>query len=737
MPRNIPVGNGQMLVCFDDNYQIRDLYYPHVGQENHGGKGPCHFGIWAAIPQNEQTEHDRRKARLAWLGDGWERSLEYETNTLATNVTLNQPLMQVKLRCTDVVDFHRPLLVRRIEVSNLSDEAREIRLIHHQNFNLFGNSVGETAFYDDRLNGLVHYRNRRYLLATWHAEGEMAMSQYACGTAGFGGAEGTWRDAEDGMLSGSSIAQGAVDSTMLLSVPLEGMQTKVVYMIIAAGGSHDELTESSEFIQREGPQNVIDRTRAYWKLWLQATNDQFPTQDEGGPSDAAADLYRRSLLIVRTQIDNSGAIIAANDSDIMQFGADTYSYLWPRDGALVAAAMDSAGFPNVGRSFYTLCSKLITDEGYFLHKYNPDGSPASSWHPWVSQGNPQLPIQEDETALVTWALWRHYERYKDIEFVRPLWNNLIVNSADFMVRFRDPVTKLPLPSYDLWEERYGVHAFTVATVYGGLHAASQFASCFGDTKRAQVYAKAAEEVREAFCKYFWSEKLDRFLRRIMPTDIERNARLMREVMDGRKPKAKTEMTGDLMMDPAPVEYELDEILDSSTYAIFLTGMLDPNDERVVKTMRAIEHRLWIKTPVGGIARYENDYYHSVTDDIESVPGNPWFICTLWLAQWHIAKAQTLEELQDALPIFEWVASHALPSGVLAEQVHPLSNDPLSVSPLTWSHATVVASMVEYREKYAKLCRNQMELDKINAMIDHSARPKSQAVSSGVVMPTPS
>ena len=39
--------------------------------------------------------------------------------------------------------------------------------------------------------------------------------------------------------------------------------------------------------------------------------------------------------------------------------------------------------------------------------------------------------------------------------------------------------------------------------------------------------------------------------------------------------------------------------------------------------------------------------------------------------------------------------HALPSGVMAEQVHPLSGEPLSVSPLTWSHATFVAAVNDY------------------------------------------
>jgi GH15 family glucan-1,4-alpha-glucosidase len=55
-------------------------------------------------------------------------------------------------------------------------------------------------------------------------------------------------------------------------------------------------------------------------------------------------------------------------------------------------------------------------------------------------------------------------------------------------------------------------------------------------------------------------------------------------------------------------------------------------------------------------------------------------------------------LKEAVKILEWVADHALPSGALAEQVHPYTNEPLSVSPLTWSHATFVTVVLEYLEK---------------------------------------
>jgi GH15 family glucan-1,4-alpha-glucosidase/ferredoxin len=432
---------------------------------------------------------------------------------------------------------------------------------------------------------------------------------------------------------------------------------------------------------------VIDRTTAYWRLWVGGTNINF-----GNLPPKVVDIFKRSLLLTRTQIDNEGAIIAANDSDIMQFSRDTYSYMWPRDGALVADSLDLAGFPDVARSFYTFCQRVITDEGFFYHKYNPDGSPASSWHPWVLKGQRSMPIQEDETALVVWAMWRHYYKYRDIEFVRPLWVDVVQKAADFMVRYRDPRTGLPLPSYDLWEERWGVHAFTVATVYGGLKAARNFAVCFGDRERAEVYNRAAEEIKAGAEKYLWSEKLNRFVRRLVPRDNPTPP------MD----ESYRETTSLQPDEEAEDIYEVDEVLDASLYAIFKFHLFDADDPRVAATMKAVEDKLWIKTRVGGVARYENDYYHRVSNDIAAVPGNPWFICTLWLADYFITRAQTTAELKMALPIFEWTASHALESGVLAEQVNPYTNRPISVSPLTWSHATVVSTVVKYLEKLEQL-----------------------------------
>lgn len=42
--------------------------------------------------------------------------------------------------------------------------------------------------------------------------------------------------------------------------------------------------------------------------------------------------------------------------------------------------------------------------------------------------------------------------------------------------------------------------------------------------------------------------------------------------------------------------------------------------------------------------------------------------------------------------------------MLAEQVHPQTNAPMSVSPLTWSHATVVSTLMAYLAKLDQMTR---------------------------------
>ncbi|HWT02362.1 MAG TPA: glycoside hydrolase family 15 protein [Pyrinomonadaceae bacterium] len=654
MPRDIPVGNGSLLVTFDELYRIRDIYFPHVGKENHSEGHPFRFGLWVG-------------GVFSWVADeGWTRELNYLDETLVTSVRLVNRALGVEIISNDAVDPHEDVFVRRVRLTNTGDAAREFRLFFHQDFYISESEVGDTAYFDPDTRALIHYKGRRYfLISTDSSEG---VETFATGRKAFKGAEGTWRDAEDGVLSEGAITEGSVDSTIGRTLVVGAGETAETYYWIAAGTSYGEVADLNTRVVARGPRWFVERAENYWRAWVNKNETDF-----GNLPPEVVRLYKRSLLVVRTQIDNGGAILAANDSDVTLRATDHYSYLWPRDGALVAYALDLAGYSNLPRQFFDLCGKIVHPEGYFLQKYNPDGSVASGWHAsWDPQAKRRLvPIQEDETALVLWALWNHYDEFRDTEFASRLYRQLVARAADFLASFRDEATGLPRPSWNLWEDRRGVHTFTCAAVYGALRAAANFATLFGEPKPAAKYEQAAQEVRDGMRAHLYRPELGRFARSVKP--IEGG-------------------------------FEVDGTIDASLFGLFYFGAFAPDDPLVRDTMRAVEERLWAKTAVGGLARYEGDGYMRASDDVLTVPGNPWFICTLWLADYRIAAARSLEELERAVELLEWTVGRALPSGVLAEQVDPLSGAPVSVSPLTWSHSTVVATVVAYLRKLEALLR---------------------------------
>lgn len=657
MPRPVVVGNGRMLITFDDDYAMRDLYYPHVGMLNQLCGDKNSMGVWV-------------DGAFSWVEQGpWRCSLLYEEDTLVSAVELVNDALGVRIRCADAVHFRRDLYLKQVTVYNLTGHYREVRLFFPHDFCVDQTDIGDTALYDPSVDGVMHYKHSRCFLMSGEVpdapHGEHGIFQYATGTKRFQGAEGTWRDAEDGYLEGNPIAQGSVDSTMSFRLHVSPHSHAELHTWLAVGSSFEDVRRMHGEVRERGLPALLDETRTYWRTWVNKHDRNW--------ADLSPDvvrLFKRSLLIVRTQIDRDGAILAANDTDILQFNRDHYSYMWPRDGALVAHALDRAGYSESTREFYRFCARTLAPGGFFWHKYNPDGSVGSSWHPWIVDGEVQLPIQEDETALVLWALGEFYKIERDLEFVDSLYEPLIRPAAEFMVEFRDPRTGLPLDSHDLWEERRGVFTFTAATVCGGLSAAAMFAELLGEHDEAQRYQQVADEMREAIREHLFSDEHGRFMR-------------------GWTVRAD----GQLAPDSTP---------ESSTAGLFLLGVLPADDPQVEATMKRLREELWVNTPVGGMARYFRDYYFCRSDDFHRIPGNPWVICTLWLAQWYIRTARSKDGLDRALELFDWVIDRALPSGVLAEQFHPEAGDLLSVAPLTWSHATFVWAVLDYLERYSAI-----------------------------------
>src|SRR6267143_3702974 len=104
MPRDLPLSNGNLLINFDHEYNIRDVYYPHVGQDNQTAGDVSFFGVWC-------------DGKFAWIGDStWEKRLDYDGDSLVTRVEAHSDSLQLDMVINDTVDFDRDVLLRRVEL---------------------------------------------------------------------------------------------------------------------------------------------------------------------------------------------------------------------------------------------------------------------------------------------------------------------------------------------------------------------------------------------------------------------------------------------------------------------------------------------------------------------------------------------------------------------------------------------------------------------------------------------
>jgi len=642
MPREIVLGNGSLNVALDKKMQIRDFFYPLVGLENHAG----HFFRFGVAVDGV----------FSWVNDNWEISTQYMPETLVSRYIAVNSELEIELEVNDAVYSFLDIYLRKIAIKNLSDRKREAKVFMSQDFHIYGEDTGDTAMYESVLQALIHYKRKRYFLINGeNAKGD-GIFEYSAGIKEAFGKEGAWKDAEDGILEMNPIAQGSVDSAVSFQVKIDAKSVGFVYYWIACGTSLDKVKELNTLIKKTGVEQMLLETENYCSAWVNKRDLNLSIL----PKEIIR-LFKTSLLIMRTHVDNGGSIIASCDSDILQFHKDTYSYMWPRDASICAMAFDKAGFQEVSRLYFGFCNRVVSDEGYFRHKYWADGSLGSTWHALIdAQGKAQLPIQLDETGLVVFALWKHFQKYHDLEFISQVYPRLVLQPANFIKSYRDEVTGLPKASFDMWEEKTGIYTSSVACAYAALSSAAKFARVFYDSKRQEQLNQAALEIKQAMRIHLFENEIKRFIKAIQPNGSR------------------------------------DTSIDSSLAFTFLMETFDANSPEVTQTMNAILDQLWVNSGIGGLARYKGDQYHRVSNEVQ---GNPWFICTLWLARWYIRIANSMQELKKGLDILHWVVRYALPSGVLAEQLNPYNANPLSVSPLIWSHAEFVIAVCEYIEKY--------------------------------------
>lgn len=655
MARAVTIGNGNLLIGLDRRGQVRDLYYPYVGESNHvsGASGSFVHRIGVFVD-----------GVMSWLDDDdWQVTVGGDDQTFVGTVFAVNDKLDIALGSRDAVHNEQDVFLRNITITNNADKDREVKLFLSQQFRISESRRGDTAFFDPRVRSIVHYKGNITFLINAFINGKQ-FTDYNIGLFGIEGREGTYLDAVDGVLEKNPIEHGSVDSVIGLTAEIPAGKSADVDYWVVCGDSVPAVHTLDEYVLEEKSDRLIATTESYWRAWLEKEE-----RDLSVLPAPLRTLFNRSLITMRVHMDNRGGVIASSDTDMLHHGRDTYSYVWPRDAASIASALDVAGYNDATKHIYTFLTDRIESEGYLMHKYRTDGVLGSSWHPWMQNGQPQLPIQEDETASVLVGLWKHYETYRDLEFIESLYNPFIEPAARFMADYIEPVTGLPQASYDLWEEKYGTSTYTASAVFGAMMAASRFASVLGKDDDARTYQAIAQRMQSAISSVLFDESLGMFVKSVLHQDDE---------------------------------LIFDKTLDTSSfYGPILFDVFDVDDPKIKTSAKTVMERLQVNANSRGYVRYENDGYYRMQD---ADSPNPWVITTLWMAQYFIKRAKTLNDLKEPLDLLEWTCSHATSGGVLAEQMHPNTREHLSTAPLVWSHAEYVLAVDAYLKKIEELQR---------------------------------
>lgn len=646
MSRPIILSNGSLSVGMNARGIVHDFYYPYVGLENHSSERVlCHkIGFWV-------------DGEFSWLNDGsWDIKLDFLPSSLVGSVRAENKKLGIFIETHDFVDSQLDVFARNMHIINKQDKRKEVRVFWHQGFQISSAYTGDTAQYRPEPGVISHYKGRRaFAIYAMNCGSHEGFDQYCVGlSGGEEGHEGTFRDAEDGELSGNAVEHGKVDSTIRVTSILEPLSSvRQHYWIAAANRPHNSIALHNVFRQAglfSRYQYTVEANRKLLQT-SQSAVTKMPLRYQ--------EIFRQSLGIVFNHIDSNGSVIASSDSSILNYGRDYYAYCWPRDAVYVFHPLLLLGYKKPVERFIDFASRTMHRDGYMMHKYQADGSLGSSWHPYVQNGKPELPIQEDETAGVLWLIGEYWKRTsKQTDILEKYYDKLIVPMANFMVKFIDKETGLPHASYDLWEEKFLTSTYSTAQVIAALEIASEMAQSFNKNNDFATWSNTAKKLRAAAQKMFWNKDKQYFYK------------------------------GFLLAEDGSIQYD-DTVDSSSLYGAFKYEMYDKDSDIIKQAVKTAEDRLFNKSGVGGYLRYENDAYWRHDADVS---GNPWIITTLWMAHYYLYTGNQLR----AQEVIDWVVEKSMSTGVLPEQIHARSGGFAGVAPLNWSHSELLHTLLMYK-----------------------------------------
>lgn len=629
------IGNSSMLGCLTRNGELVRLFWPNIDYPQH--IDAFNAGIFFVGREDSPIRLD---------SESLPHEQRYIPDTNIVETLLRLPERGLKVIQHDYVLPGSDVLVRRYGIENTGNREAELGFLLYSSFISTVHEPSSVLF-DSGCDALVHYRHGYYVSVSSDRK-----------VSGFRLGDSETVTTGQGKPGGFDNMEMENNGTLFWKLGIfKPGEIKSFTLYICASDTLKGVRNLLRGI-RESDGDGFDETAGYWRKWLGKAR-QIRT---GMPE--INELYKRSLLVFALMSDkNTGGLLAAPEVDEASTHCGRYAYCWLRDAAFITGALDGCGLGDISERFYGWAREVQDENGCWQQRYHMDGNLAPSWG-----------LQIDETGTVVWGMLQHYKATGDLKFLERVWDS-VKKAVEFMLNFIDPETGLPAPSYDIWEERAGEHAYSAAAVHAGIRSGAEISRILGlPHETALQWEKAAEGIKAAIVRNLWSDEKNHFIRsvrtRLRPW--EREYQDQAAVIEVNSGECRGKITPE------------DFTLDASLLGVCIPfGVFDADDPRVKSTVEAIENALEVPG-VGGIMRYQHDRY---------VGGNPWIITTLWLALYHVK----IGNFGKAMEYLNWTVKSRTRLGLLPEQASVSDGSPAWVFPLTWSHAMYVQLLAGLRD----------------------------------------
>jgi len=659
------LGNGHVLVCLDEAGSIAQIFYPNIDVGPHvrsflTGFQAVDSNLSDTIDQNPDsafenkietlTSGEKDTTEVSWLVDeNWTHQLRYIEGTAVISDSANNSALGLHVERTMAVHPDNDVFTTEIKVTNHRPTPVDCKHVVYAGFDIDNRKSNNCCFFDIEVSRQTFFSTDRYATILCDA----SVIGFSSEKSDIDGVDSTFQNTSKGNFTGREYAIGQVSGAICYDFGrIEPGASIIQHMNLCFGRSLEQVITLSNAIEKIGVS--IKEIITWWRK-------QPVHSDPGASLTIASSIYDRSLITLQLLTDGeTGSIIASPESDPDYQACGGYGACWPRDGAFIGHALDVAGRYEQARAFYDWTLRIQTPSGVWYQRYHMDGKLAPTWGL----------VQFDETGAVVWSICRHIQISGDSSYGQRVFPQLI-RACEYMHTRLDPETGLAPHTKDLWEERDGISTYACASTWAGFHELSTLAMRIGEHAAARRWASAADDLKSAIEKYLWDSSQERFLRGIRTRISSQDAARLRS-------------------EPGYIEADIREVdvagrkqyllqndttIDTSILGLSIPfGVFAPDDPRMLATADAVAK--YLLSPVGGIRRYQSDPYRG---------GNPWIICTLWLALQDIASGRK----ERAYDLYNWVLEHRTPLDLLSEQVDRVTGKPCWIVPLGWSHAMFI------------------------------------------------